>query len=193
MKPERRDVTKSKQAIKNAFLRLSLLHPINKITIQDVLQEANISRGTFYSYFQDIYDLQETVENEILMQWTHALSSCDLKQLTTDPYPVILNLLRFFKNLINTNDSLCQSSLNPLFFHRLKSMLKQFLMEQHDSAIPNDLKHTTTLCVAGIIVDACYDLMRAPSYFSTNKPEITARYISSFIAGGIQKVRSESL
>lgn len=54
MPNERRDVIRSKNAIKSAYLKLSLAKPTQKITIQEVIDVANVSRGTFYAHFSDI-------------------------------------------------------------------------------------------------------------------------------------------
>ena len=44
---ERRDVQKSKEAIKNAFIQLIINQDIRKITVKDILTLADVSRGTF--------------------------------------------------------------------------------------------------------------------------------------------------
>lgn len=56
---ERRDVIKSKEAIKSAFLRACWSKDIRKITVTEIINTANVSRGTFYAHFDDIYDLRE--------------------------------------------------------------------------------------------------------------------------------------
>lgn len=63
---ERRDVIKSKEAIKSAFLRMCWSKDIRKITVTEIINTANVSRGTFYAHFDDIYDLREKIENEII-------------------------------------------------------------------------------------------------------------------------------
>lgn len=48
---ERRDVRKSKEAIKNAFIQLIINQDIRKITVKDILTLADVSRGTFMRTF----------------------------------------------------------------------------------------------------------------------------------------------
>ncbi len=49
----------SKQAMGNALKRLLEKRPLDHITVQNVADEAQVSRNTFYYHFHDIYDLVE--------------------------------------------------------------------------------------------------------------------------------------
>lgn len=47
----------TKQAIMEVFLRLLDEQPLDKITVQEIITECQISRNTFYYHFGDIYAL----------------------------------------------------------------------------------------------------------------------------------------
>lgn len=49
---EDRRVRKTKQAIKNAFIQLLNKKDLEKITIQDITELADINRGTFYLHYE---------------------------------------------------------------------------------------------------------------------------------------------
>lgn len=55
----------TKQMLTEAFFELYKEHPINKITIKNVVEKAGFHRSTFYEYYTDIYDLLEQEEQEI--------------------------------------------------------------------------------------------------------------------------------
>ena len=59
---ERRDVIRTRNSIKEAYLSLSLRMPFNKITVTAIIDELQISRATFYAHFQDIIELRENAE-----------------------------------------------------------------------------------------------------------------------------------
>ncbi|MBP3878553.1 MAG: TetR/AcrR family transcriptional regulator, partial [Lachnospiraceae bacterium] len=63
---ERRDVVRMRDTIEKAFFKLSMENQ-NRITVKDVLEEANISRGTFYAYYKDIPDLEQNMVRRIVM------------------------------------------------------------------------------------------------------------------------------
>ena len=47
MKNEYRNAARSKALIKTAFIELLKEKPASKITVTDIIQRANVSRGTF--------------------------------------------------------------------------------------------------------------------------------------------------
>ena len=59
-------IVKTKSLIKNAFLELRKKKPIEKITVKELCQNAQINKSTFYSHYNDIFDLSDTLENEVV-------------------------------------------------------------------------------------------------------------------------------
>ena len=64
-------VQKTKKAIADAFLRMTGKKPIEKITVTDIVTEAQINKSTFYAHYRDIYDL-----NAFFLDMYDALSIC---------------------------------------------------------------------------------------------------------------------
>ena len=40
--------------------------PIEKITVKEVSERAEVNRSTFYAYYKDVYDILEQAEEEII-------------------------------------------------------------------------------------------------------------------------------
>lgn len=59
-------VVKTRANIRNTFIELLLEKDFNKITIQNILDNALINRSTFYKYYSDKYDLAEQLINEVV-------------------------------------------------------------------------------------------------------------------------------
>ena len=66
-----RQITKSRNAIKLAFLDLLSEKDLEQITIQDISDRANIGRRTFYYHYQDKYDLLSSVLQEHIDELHH--------------------------------------------------------------------------------------------------------------------------
>lgn len=63
--------TSHNETQKKLFLSLCQLlrnHDINEITVRHIIQEANLSRSTFYTYYSDKFELLEDLENSIIRQ-----------------------------------------------------------------------------------------------------------------------------
>ncbi len=69
---------KTEKLIKDIFLELLKTKDITKITVAEISRQANLGRGTFYLHYNDIYDLYESIENEII---------ADLKSIFKSSFP----------------------------------------------------------------------------------------------------------
>lgn len=64
MKNDRR-IRRTRAAIQSAFLKLIYEKDINKITIKELCEQADINKSTFYLHYQDIYDLEARFKEEV--------------------------------------------------------------------------------------------------------------------------------
>ncbi|MCI7181103.1 MAG: TetR/AcrR family transcriptional regulator [Schaedlerella sp.] len=67
-------IEKSEKAIRNAFLELRSKKPLEKITVKELCALSMINKSTFYSHYQDIFDLSDTLENEVIESILDSLS-----------------------------------------------------------------------------------------------------------------------
>ena len=59
----------TKYKLSSSLKKLLLKKNIDKITVSDIVKEANVNRQTFYYHFKDIYNLIEWIyENEIIKE-----------------------------------------------------------------------------------------------------------------------------
>lgn len=72
--------TNSVTNIKEALIELLLEKEYSKITISNITQRANISRGTFYQHFLDKNDLAYTIGSETLQKFWNILSRENLEK-----------------------------------------------------------------------------------------------------------------
>ncbi len=58
---------KTRNLIKNTFAEmLSEKKEINKISVTELVKRADINRGTFYTHYNDIYEVAEDFSNELI-------------------------------------------------------------------------------------------------------------------------------
>ncbi|MCM1506425.1 MAG: TetR/AcrR family transcriptional regulator [Ruminococcus flavefaciens] len=59
-------VEKTKRSIINAFLNLRSRKPLEKITVKELAEMAQINKATFYLHYHDIYELSESLEKDVI-------------------------------------------------------------------------------------------------------------------------------
>lgn len=78
MKAVYKNVVRSKKLIRQAVLELLRdKKDINLITITDIVNKANINRGTFYNHYDNIRDVLNEVEDELMDDLSTALNKFD--------------------------------------------------------------------------------------------------------------------
>lgn len=63
----------TKMMIQVNFVSLLKQKPLNKITVKEICEAAEINRATFYRYYLDVFDLMEQLEGEILEELQQTL------------------------------------------------------------------------------------------------------------------------
>lgn len=61
-----RRVRITKSDLRTALYELLQQKALNKITVREITERANVSRGTFYLHYQDVYDMVEKIEDEYM-------------------------------------------------------------------------------------------------------------------------------
>ena len=59
-------ISRTHNAIVNAFLVLIKEHDFNKISVDMIMKKATVSRSTFYRYFKDKYDVMNATYKNLL-------------------------------------------------------------------------------------------------------------------------------
>jgi AcrR family transcriptional regulator len=99
-----RRVVKTRQIIYDAFFELMKEKPYDKITVQDIIDRANVGRSTFYSHFFTKDELLKScIESMMEMLNQHLVHAADRDNSNT-----LIPLVEFFKH-IKDNSRLMKS------------------------------------------------------------------------------------
>ena len=69
----------TKEQIRKTFFCLMRKKPWDKISVKELCTETSITRGTFYNYFNDIYDLMESVQDPLIEELEQMMDHIVLK------------------------------------------------------------------------------------------------------------------
>ena len=70
-----RRIAKTRKAIQNAYITLLKTKPANDISIKELADVADISRKTFYNYYDGIWEIEEDIENTLVNEFHEEISS----------------------------------------------------------------------------------------------------------------------
>lgn len=120
--------------IRKAFLELLSRKPIQSISIKELCDLAGVSRGTFYAYYTDIYDLLRQIEDDMTAEIAAAL-----EPLLDAVGPVTLST-RIFE-ILKENSDLCIVTLSDYgdkqFAARLINMGRETCIDLYRSYFQN--------------------------------------------------------
>lgn len=151
---EKNKRTKSEYTIKRIeeiFLSLIKEKKWDRISVKEICFAAGITRGTFYQYFNDIYDLMEQIETPLLkeIEYQYKVNS----KIPVQHYPLeqfeekfdyappktLLIWFDFCKKHRNTIAVLIGPNGDPYFISRLKNILKEQISIMMDGdGMPKD-------------------------------------------------------
>lgn len=129
-RPDRRQV-RTRRRIREAFAELVIEKDIDKITIKELAERADIDRKTFYLHYAGVADVLEEAQNELLTQVQHLLEDFDLFQPDLDA----LGLFRQLNAIIDRNSDFYRHVLMAdrysFYYVKLKDSMKQVLGERY--------------------------------------------------------------
>ncbi|NLM83907.1 MAG: TetR/AcrR family transcriptional regulator [Clostridiales bacterium] len=120
-----RRVRYTKTVLRQSLLELMRTQPIEKITVKEICQRADVNRGTFYAHFSSPHDLLMSIENELYEEIRRSLDT----NLTTE---AISDLLLNIFELIEKNHDLCSVLFSE---YGDKTFLKRIMFLAHDQSM----------------------------------------------------------
>lgn len=121
-------VKKTRNSIVNAFLQLRAKKPLERITVKELSDLAEINKATFYLHYNDIYDLSEQLENELFERAFNSIEHPD--SALSEPKLFIRELCESFianKSLI---DIIFGKDRRGILADKFESEIKRFIYEK---------------------------------------------------------------
>lgn len=159
-----RRVQKTRKLLKDALIELITEKDYESITVQEILDRANVGRSTFYAHFQYkdqlLYSCFEDID-ELFEQLNKRVSEARKNSEGVDDVNLTLNLFqfaernhRFFKALLGKRSN---GVFNKHFYDYLFTHIKEHLKlpmprEKHDSLQSEIMAHYLVSAFIGILI-----------------------------------------
>ena len=158
MKKTYRSVEKTKNAIRAAFVELLReKNNLDRISVAELVERANIAKSTFYYHYEDIYSIVEEFEDAFIKVISDFLDKCAC-DVDCNYRLYIDKVMQFLKEKEVGCREVIHSSYAPVFTRKLKNMLVKKII--------NDVKNfplvdtpEKKLIKTHFIVNACVDTL----------------------------------
>ena len=175
-----RRVKYTKQAIRDGFLKLLSQKPIEKISVTEICREADINRGTFYSHYNDPYDLRDSLVEELI-----EAVRVRMKELGATKRLTVGQMLALLKE----NQELCRIFAGP--YGDKEAMLKIIrsnataYMKQESESL-SGLSEYTQSCVREMLIASIASVVKCWFDSGMQEPaEEISRLLDTFCAYGL--------
>ena len=122
-KKEYRSAARSRRMIRQAFLELLKEKPLERITVTDIVQRADVNRSTFYAHYPDVVGVVEEISNEIIEYTQAFMEKIEFSDFFINPSPHLLELIQIADENIELYRWLCNSSVGAAHLERVKDVL----------------------------------------------------------------------
>ncbi|MCR8843603.1 TetR/AcrR family transcriptional regulator [Paenibacillus sp. SC116] len=127
-KAEYRSAIRSRNMIRRALVELMLEKEYQKITIKDIVERADISRGTFYAHYSDVHAVIEQIENEIMEKMIEFLDEFKHTDLIQNMMPFLAKVSNFLGQDIEFYRMLIAVDAASTFMTKVKAVLIESLL-----------------------------------------------------------------
>lgn len=140
---------KTKKQIVQAVIDLLEIHSFQDITIQMILDTAEVSRSTFYRYYLDKYDVVGLFLKEHLIDIFSIYNGNNLKNVLSNIFDLFLQNENFFNKVYNLKGK--NSLLDYLYSYLNEEFVKIYLERNGKKQLNVEEKYLFTYMVSGQI------------------------------------------
>lgn len=163
-RPVDRRVKRTRKLLKESLFTLLEKKPIDKITVKELTETADVNRSTFYYYYKDVDDMIINIQNEVFKSFEEEVFSSSANLETVDG--LIEYSCRFF-TFCKNNVEICRFVLNNDPKNTLSKKIRQTIFKNTTDtkklfASDDPRRYLTTFAVSAVwsvIVDWMYDGM----------------------------------
>lgn len=168
-------VKKTKRAIRSAFYALIKEKPLEKITVREIAERAEINKTTFYAHYETVYDLADQLEKETVEQ---ILAQIDTAQtLLEDPHTFVYKMYEAMQQYVKDFKMIPSSSVERFNRHLQADILKKIEAEGLDST-----QYESVGAVLVFILNGLVGLLNTDARMAEQQLGIIADFVEAGIA-----------
>ena len=181
-----RRTQKTQNAICDAFLTLASKKNINKITVAEISQLANLSRGTFYLHYKDIDHLYEQIEYDFYSEIEQLFDQSYSGDVSDDLMFLTHKLIEFIELNRKTFLLLVGLENNNRTLHKLKLLMDKKMTWKKSNLYSSDYYAVKTkFIISGV--------MGVLEEWILNRLELSQQQISEELYSVLQRLEQYAI
>lgn len=147
-------IIKTQNAIKGAFRELVQTKEMADISISELTKKANVTRSTFYMYYDTVGAVRDDIENEIIERLDQIMNESDLAQSMSNPYPLLATLAQETTKYDEYNRYILSSNNSGQLLEKVNALVVKAFMRELAATDPTAdaarAKYVAAFFAAGI-------------------------------------------
>lgn len=169
-----KSVRNTKRKLKEGLMELLGQKPLSQVSVKELVQKADVNRGTFYFHYKDVYALVKEIEENFLCSLNETLDAIE-----QSPKSFTSILLKW----LSENEESCRVLLGPngdsAFLERIREIVDSKCVEMIRNAFPTLDKNE--LCLVGsFMMGGVISVLKS---VACNEVKLEASKIEAFLNG----------
>ncbi|WP_455501366.1 TetR/AcrR family transcriptional regulator [Gemmiger sp.] len=168
-------VKKTKRAIRSAFYELIKEKPLEKITVKEIAERAEINKTTFYAHYETVYDLVDQLEQEAVAEIVRQINTA--QDLLDNPRAFVKGIYAALDKNWRDMDMIPAPAMTQFTAHLRNAILEKIKQDGIDSAQYENVGALLVFIFNGI------------AGLQTSAPELAAAQldtIAAFVEAGVK-------
>lgn len=177
----------TRMVLKDSLMELLKEKPLSSITVKEICELADVNRSTFYAHYPDQFALLTQIEDELIEDLRHYLSSTNLYK-EDEAFDMMVSLLEYFSSKHEKCLILLNEGGDSTFQQKVVSVAEGFMMENWMDAF--NIDSDTSKYISTFIISGGIQVIKMwMSKGMIQSPMEMARLINDLINKGIENVR----
>lgn len=182
-----KNAERTKKWIRKAFVELlAEKKTLNKISVIELAERADITKTTFYYHYDDIFAVADEMANEMIQELSDMFDS--LKNNSNHNYEIyVKRTISFLKEKENDYKMIINSTYLNFFIDRLKKLIiKKFDIPSLEFSSDEDIRKVQITFLSSAIVDTLVEYFKGSFNCSIDK-------IGDIIDEAINKLKANNI
>lgn len=185
-KQEDRRIKRTKKVLKEVLIELLQDKKLQKISVKEICDRSDINRSTFYLHYNNVFDLWNSIEDEIISSMNKILYNFHARTILTQPLPLLIDVTAYLEKESILTRKLFQCRESVVLMDKLKTCFIDYFLKNSTEIIQQKNFNELNLYISFVIsgsVSLFYKWFLGELEVSLNE---LAYAIEKLITGGVE-------